>query len=59
MLTETDARTPHPLLEAIPQDGWGNPFEYRILDRTSYQVRSNGPDGMPNTEDDLVHPTRD
>ncbi len=59
VLTETDARTPHPLLEAIPKDGWGNPFEYRILDRTSYQVRSNGPDGMPNTEDDLVHLTRD
>ncbi len=40
----------------MPQDPWGNPYEYRTLDRTTYQIRSNGEDGMPDTDDDIVWP---
>ena len=55
-LTETNGRNPHPLMKSIPQDPWGNPFEYRKLDRNNYQLRSNGEDGLPETDDDVLWP---
>ena len=55
-LTEAGGRNPRPFLASIPDDPWGNPYEYRILDRTTYQLRSNGADGIPDTEDDIVYP---
>ena len=58
-LTETDGRNPHPYIDSIPDDPWGNPYDYRVQDRTKYQIRSNGEDGMPDTEDDIVYPEQD
>lgn len=55
-LTETSARDPHPFLKKLPKDPWGNDYEYRVLDRRNYEIRSYGPDGQPDTEDDLTHP---
>ena len=55
-LTEPSGRNPHPFIQSIPDDPWGNPYDYRVLDRTTYQIRSNGEDGMADTEDDIVYP---
>lgn len=57
-LTEKDERNPQPFLAAVPTDAWGKSFEYRVLDRRTYQLRSCGPDGKPDTDDDLVHPAK-
>jgi len=55
-LTETSGKNPHPFIDKIPDDPWGNPYDYRTLDKTKYQIRSNGEDGMPDTEDDIKWP---
>lgn len=55
-LTETDSRNPMPFLTSIPPDSWGNPYDYRVLDRKSYQIVSAGPDGQLDSEDDLLFP---
>ena len=55
-LTETSGKNPHPFIDNIPDDPWGNPYDYRTLDRSTYQIRSNGEDGMPDTEDDITWP---
>ena len=35
-------------------DPWGHPYNYRRLsDRCCYELYSNGPDGLPNTADDI------
>lgn len=56
VLTETDGRNPHPLLKQIPDDPWGTPYEYRLLDRANFEIRSAGEDLELNTEDDIVWP---
>ncbi len=41
---------------SIPVDPWGNNFVYFGIDQTEdglFLIRSNGPDGVGNTEDDL------
>lgn len=58
-LTATDGLNPHPFLKRIPKDPWGNAYAYRTLGRSTYEVRSHGPDGTPDTDDDLVWPERD
>ena len=35
-------------------DAWGNPFEYKV-DGKKYTIRSAGPDGQMNTEDDITN----
>ncbi len=55
-LTETDGRNPYPLMKTIPADPWGADYEYRVLDRNNYQIRSYGEDGLPDTEDDVTYP---
>ncbi len=35
-------------------DAWGNPFEFKMEDG-SYTIRSAGPDGQMNTEDDITN----
>ncbi|MDZ4815097.1 MAG: hypothetical protein SGI71_02380 [Verrucomicrobiota bacterium] len=35
-------------------DGWGRPFEWVMLDDTKPALRSLGPDGQRETQDDLV-----
>jgi hypothetical protein len=44
--------------DAEPWDRWKHPIEYRILDgdKRTFLVRSYGPDGRPDTADDLVWP---
>ncbi|GBD38291.1 MAG: type II secretion system protein GspG [Deltaproteobacteria bacterium] len=40
----------------VPKDAWGNDFIYIGPDQTqdgSYEIISPGPDGVPNTEDDI------
>ena len=34
------------------RDPWGNPYEYRQLDRRTYQIQCYGEDCQPDTEDD-------
>lgn len=56
--TGREARRWKRYLEAsnIPLDPWGNEFLYIGADQTldgMYDVRSSGPDGVPNSEDDL------
>ena len=55
-LTEPHGRTLHRFIDRIPLDPWGNPYEYRVLDPDSYELRSHGEDGLPDTEDDALHP---
>jgi len=45
-------------LESLPQDPWKFGFVYTILDaaKGTFEVRSWGPDGRPNTTDDIVQP---
>ncbi len=43
-----------PLLkEGALNDAWGQPFEYK-LEGKRYTIRSAGPDGQMNTEDDIT-----
>lgn len=37
----------------IPPDPWGRPYQYKLLGDT-YEIRSLGKDGIPNTENDIV-----
>lgn len=39
--------------EPVPMDPWGRPYEYKI-DGSKFEIRSAGPDGQSNTEDDIV-----
>ena len=40
--------------QPVKNDPWGNPYKY-MLDGPGFRIRSNGPDGMENTEDDLTN----
>jgi hypothetical protein len=48
-----DFLNPHYLSRVIRVDPWHQPYEYEGT-RTSYLLRSNGPDGKPNTNDDIT-----
>ncbi|MES2696174.1 MAG: type II secretion system major pseudopilin GspG [Verrucomicrobiota bacterium] len=42
----------------IPMDPWGHPYTYEQPGRmnpSGYDIRSAGPDGQPNTADDIVN----
>jgi hypothetical protein len=54
-----DLLSPRYLARVIRIDPWHAPYEYEGT-RTSYVLRSNGPDGKANTSDDiaLIGPTR-
>jgi general secretion pathway protein G len=55
-LTEEDPRTGEPLMESIPDDPWGNPYEFKLLGNKKFQILSVGEDGQEGTEDDVVWP---
>lgn len=55
-LIETDAGTGEALLEALPPDPWGSPYEYERLSATRFRILSLGPDRIQGTEDDLEWP---
>lgn len=38
--------------EAIPLDPWGNPYEYKKLSSSKYEIISRGADGVPGGSDD-------
>ncbi len=45
-----------PYLDDIPEDPWGNPYQYQMpgtRSRKGYDVWSYGPDGRSGTEDDI------
>ena len=53
--TKPMADDEEPLLrENMLNDAWGNPFEYKV-DGKKYTIRSAGPDGQMNTEDDITN----
>jgi general secretion pathway protein G len=55
-LTRSDERYPHPLMKRIPEDPWGNAYEYKLVGRSNYELRSCGEDGLSHTEDDITWP---
>ena len=45
-----------PYARSLPLDPWGNAYQYRCpstKSKVGYDVWSNGPDGQPDTEDDI------
>lgn len=42
-----------PIITEIPTDAWENPLEYTVSGNT-YEIRSSGADGQPNSEDDII-----
>lgn len=56
---ETDPGTGRPWLDRIRRDPWGGEYAFTVLDaaKGTFEVRSVGADGTPNTLDDVVHPT--
>ena len=58
-LTQTDGPNPYPYMERIPLDPWDNEYEYRVIDRNTYEIRSMGEDGLPDTDDDVRWPEQD
>lgn len=55
-LIETDPGTGEALLDALPPDPWGSPYEYEVLGTTRFRIISLGPDRNLGTEDDLEWP---
>lgn len=43
----------YPYMEEIPEDPWGNDYSYEVQGRHDYELCSAGPDGTPNTEEDV------
>lgn len=39
----------------IPKDPWRQDYHYELLTPTQYKVYSSGPDGVPNTADDIIN----
>lgn len=53
---EIEDRWSESLSESMPNDPWGNPWEYDpdgVRREGYYDLSSNGPDGEPETEDDI------
>ncbi len=61
-LPKTLAELRDPMLPSVydaePWDVWRKPIEYRVLDETKreFELRSLGPDKLPDTKDDIVWP---
>ena len=49
-----DALSPKYLDQVTRLDAWSNPFSYKSLSASDYDLRSAGPDGRMNTPDDLL-----
>ena len=60
-LTQEDPNTKEPFIDKIPNDPWGQPYEYRITDerRNRFEIQCAGDDKQLGTEDDLYEPERD
>jgi general secretion pathway protein G len=55
-LIETDPGTGEALLETLPPDPWGSPYEYERLGPTRFRIVSLGLDRLQGTDDDLEWP---
>ena len=55
-LMRTHAQNPHPFIDSIPDDPWGNPYELWPLPDNEFRIRCSGEDGKPFTEDDIWWP---
>ena len=53
-LTQPDEKSGEAYLASVPQDPWGNEYEYRKIGRSQYRIRSGGEDGTLETDDDIV-----
>lgn len=58
---EAAAKWGGPYLKQEPKDGWGHALRYEVVPAVSgssesYKVSSDGPDGQPNTDDDIKYP---
>lgn len=53
-LTKASDRNPAPFINSIPDDPWGNPYVYRVIGASKFDLRSTGEDGIANTEDDIT-----
>lgn len=52
-LTIKEGGAPKPYLSRIPVDPWGNAYGFHQQDGAQYELRSVGPDGVPETVDDI------
>ena len=43
-----------PVTKKVPQDPWGNDYNYRRMSDREWEIFSCGPDGEPDTEDDIL-----
>ena len=43
-----------PVTTKVPQDHWGNDYIYRRMSDREWEIFSCGPDGEPDTEDDIL-----
>jgi hypothetical protein len=50
----TDGREILPMPKGLDLDPWGRAFVYRLVDERTFNVRSLGADGKPDTDDDIV-----
>ena len=41
------------------KDSWGNEFSYELDDDGKPRIKSNGPDGEPDNEDDITRPVKE
>ncbi|MCA9140940.1 MAG: type II secretion system protein GspG [Planctomycetales bacterium] len=46
------ARWVAPIIADLPKDSWDNDFHYKVNGKR-YEIRSRGPDGKINTDDDI------
>lgn len=57
-LMRVDERNPEPFVTKLSQDPWGHAYDYLPEGNRSYQLRSRGADGRPDTGDDLWWPPK-
>jgi general secretion pathway protein G len=55
-----DAPSGEPYMSDIPNDPWGQPYDYRIVNaaRKEFQIASGGDDKQLGTDDDIVWPKK-
>lgn len=53
VLAMEDPKSGEKFLEEIPNDPWGNPYEYKLEGNKKFEIRSWGPDGIPGGDDDI------
>ena len=54
-LTRSDGNSAPPLKPNQLNDAWGTPFQYKKVDKFTFEIRSAGPDKVMGTEDDLTN----